>query len=77
MKGRVNVGSQRSVTYVVAIEILRARGALLEICAGFSAVDELRFLPTREGFVEGRCVMVSLTGSDVGWGTSTVRTFPI
>ena len=66
MKGRVNAGSQRSVTYVLAIEILRARRVLLEICAGLLAVDELRFLPTTEGFMERRCVMVSATGSDVG-----------
>lgn len=68
MKGRVDVGSQRSVTYeyVLAIEALRARDGLLEICAGFLAIDGLRSLLTTEGFVEGRCVMVSATGSDVG-----------
>ena len=66
MKGRVDLRGQKSVTYVLAIGILRARRALLEICAGFSAVDELRFLPTKERFIEGRCVMVSATGSDVG-----------
>jgi hypothetical protein len=66
MKGRVDVGSQKSVTYVLAFEILRARRALFEICAGFSAVDELRFLPTTERFVEGRWVMVSATGNDIG-----------
>jgi hypothetical protein len=67
VKGRVHVRSQKSVTYecALAIDTLRARHGLLEICAplAFLAVNELRFL---ERFVEGRCVMVSATGSDVG-----------
>jgi hypothetical protein len=66
MKGRVDVGSQRGVTYVLANEILRAWRALLEIWEGLSANDELRFLPTTGGFGEGGCVVIGSTGSNVG-----------
>ena len=51
---------------MLVVEILRARRALLEICEGLLVADELRFLPTTQEFVEGRCAMVSSTGSDVG-----------
>ncbi len=52
---------------MLAVEmILKARHTLLDFCKELSAVDELRFLPTKGGLAEGCCAMVSRAESDDG-----------